>query len=346
MPGVVEMGDTVTVADILDALDKITGGRVCRRASDLFSGRNRFVVTKSSGLPGKAVTETPGLVFGDPSQEVKKLAVCMTLTEGHIELAGATGVNAIVSHHPVADAANSGGVPLKTYAALYGIAVFELHEAFHGLHPGIAFLHGHKVFRVDIAYGGIPGNVMAVGKALDGVRTAGDILRRLATYMAYDDEARMMEAERRVRKSNAIVEANAVTAGVILHGSESSPVGTIIHIHPHTGFTPAHLEQAVREHPDADTVICSISRASEGSPLVRKAADLGLTFIVGNSHAMEILENGVPLAIALRMMLPQLEIVVFRERVSSYPISDIGTPAIREYGREMAEKYLVRSEGV
>ena len=57
----------VTVADVVDALDRITGGRVCVNASDLFSGRNRFVVTKSSGLPGKAVTETPGLVFGAPT---------------------------------------------------------------------------------------------------------------------------------------------------------------------------------------------------------------------------------------------------------------------------------------
>ncbi len=63
----------------------------------------------------------------------------MTMTEGSIELAGATGVDAIVAHHPIAEAANSGGVILKNYLDLYNVAAFELHEAFHGLHPGIPF---------------------------------------------------------------------------------------------------------------------------------------------------------------------------------------------------------------
>ncbi|NPV70937.1 MAG: NGG1p interacting factor NIF3 [Firmicutes bacterium] len=335
------MDKPVTVTDVVEALDRITGGRVCVRASDLFSGKNRFVVTKSSGIPGKAVTETPGLVFGDPSRQVKKLAVCMTLTESQIELAGATGVDAIVAHHPVADAANSGGVTLKVYLGLYGIAVLELHEAFHGLHPGIQFLHGHKAFRVDIAYGGIPGNVMSVGKALDDVKTAGDVLRRLAFFMGYAGERDMLMAEREVRGCASVEETNTATGGCILNGSESSKVGTIIHIHPHTGFTADHLQQAVKEHPEIDTVISSISRVRGDSDLVAKAKELGLTFILGNSHAMEILENGVPLAAALQALLPPVEVVVFRERVSSYPLGHIGTPAIREYGKDMAGRYLL-----
>ncbi len=335
------MDKQVTVRDVVEVLDKITGGRVCKQASDLFSGRSRFVVTKTSGIPGKAVTETPGLVFGDPGKVVKKLAVCMTVTEGHIELAGATGVDAIVAHHPVADAANSGGVPLKTYLGLYDMAVLELHEAFHGLHPGITYLHGHKPFRVDIAYGGLPGNVMSVGAVIEGVKTAGDVLNRLARFMGYDDERDMLAAEKKVRKSGAVQETIVATGGKILNGSESSPVKMILHIHPHTGFTTTHLEQAKNEHPEIDTVLSSISRVHADHPLVQKAKELGLTFIVGNSHAMEILENGVPLAAAIQALLPEVEVVVFRERVSSYPLSEVGTSAIREYGKEMAEKYLL-----
>jgi len=154
----------ILAKDVLMALDKITGGRVVKSPEDISGGKNPFVVTKSSNLPGKAVTEYPGLVCGSLEQPVTKLAVMMTLTESAIELAGATGVDAIVAHHPVADAANSGGVLMNTYLGLYRIAVFELHEAFHGLHPGIAYLHGHKAYHVDIKYGGIPGNILYAGE--------------------------------------------------------------------------------------------------------------------------------------------------------------------------------------
>lgn len=80
-----------TVRDILKALDTITGGRVITKPFD-YAGGNPFVVTKTSGIPGKAVTELPGLVWGDPEMPVKKVAVMMTLTESAIELAGATGI--------------------------------------------------------------------------------------------------------------------------------------------------------------------------------------------------------------------------------------------------------------
>jgi hypothetical protein len=92
-------------------------------------------------------------------QEIKKIAVLMTLTESGIELAGATGVDALVAHHPIADATNTGGVLLKTYLGLYNIAALELHEAFHGLHPGIAYLPGTFPLSCDIKYGGIPGTI-------------------------------------------------------------------------------------------------------------------------------------------------------------------------------------------
>ncbi|MCL2442469.1 MAG: Nif3-like dinuclear metal center hexameric protein, partial [Treponema sp.] len=78
-------------------------------------GNNPFVVTKSSDIPGKAVTELLGLIWGDSEMKVKNIAVIMTLNESAIELAAATGVNVIVAHHPIADASNSGGVLLKFY---------------------------------------------------------------------------------------------------------------------------------------------------------------------------------------------------------------------------------------
>lgn len=98
-----------TVRDILKALDVITGGRVITDSFG-YGGANPFVVTKTSGIPGKAVTELPGLVWGDPDMPVKKVAVMMTLTESAIELAGATGIDCLIAHHPIAEGSNTGGV--------------------------------------------------------------------------------------------------------------------------------------------------------------------------------------------------------------------------------------------
>jgi len=332
------------IKDVLEALDQITGGRCVRDTEDIYSGDHRFVIRKSSDVPGKACLETPGLVYGDLEAPVKKIAVTMTLTECNIELAGATGVDAIVAHHPVAEAANTGGVTMRTYLGLYGIAVFELHEAFHGLHPGIAFIHGHKAIHVDIAFGGVPGNVLYVGRALKGVNTLGDIIGRLDYFMGMDEEKRMLMAERGARGCDAITETNVATGGRILVGDAASKVGTVIHIFPHTGFSPEHLSQVKSRFPEADTVLASISRVSADHPLVRRAQDLGLNFIVGNSHAMEILENGMPLANALQILLPDVEVVLFRERIPATPLTMAGTPAIREYARDIAQQYLVNRQ--
>lgn len=327
--------------DVLQALDKITGGRCVKDLGDIFSGKNRFVVIKSSNIPGKSCMETPGLVCGKLESPVKKIAVTMTLTECNIELAGATCVDAIVAHHPIVEAANSGGVTLRTYLDLYGLSVFELHEAFHGLHPGIALLHGHKTFHVDIAYGGIPGNILFVGRALEGVNTLGDILNRLHEFMGLSEEQAMLLAERNSRCCNGIMETNVATGGKILVGSPDSKISTLIHIFPHTGFTADHLAAVKQKFPEADTVLASISRVSDTHSLVAKARELGLNFIVGNSHAMEILENGMPLAIALQTLLPDTEVVLFRERITSTPLDQVGTPALREYARDIAARFLV-----
>ena len=329
------------VKDVLEALDKITGGRCVKDVEDIYSGSHKFVIRKSSDVPGKACLETPGLVCGDPEAPVRKLAVTMTLTECNIELAGATGVDAIVAHHPMAEAANTGGVTMRTYLGLYGVAVFELHEAFHGLHPGISFIHGHQAFHVDIAVGGVPGNILFVGRALPGVNTLGDIIERLDYFMGGDEEKRMLMAERGARGCDAITETSVVTAGRILLGTADSKVCTVIHIFPHTGFSPEHLSAVKSRFPEADTVLASISRVGPDHPLVARARELGMNFIIGNSHALEILENGMPLAIALQMELPDVEVVLFRERITSTPVAMAGTPAIREYARDIARQYLV-----
>lgn len=337
------MKEKIFVRDLVEVLDRITGGRVLKSPQDTASGKNPFVVTKSSNIPGKAVTETPGLVCGNMDQEIKKIAVLMTLTESGIELAGATGVDALVAHHPIADAANSGGVLLKTYLGLYNLAALELHEAFHGLHPGIAYLHGHRAYHVDIKYGGIPGNILYVGDALPEVKTVGDMLSRLEAFMGTDVEEKMLQNEREIRGCQEIQETNVSVRGMILVGSPEKPVTRVIHIFPHTGFTAEHLEKVVLEHPGADTLLATISRVYPGNPLIEKARELGLNFVCGNSHALEIIENGLPLARAIKIHLPNVEVVIFRERLTSIPLDKFGAKDVQEYASYIAQNFLVKN---
>ena len=334
------------VRDILQALDVITGGRCVREGADLNHGKNRFVLTKSSGITGKECTEIPGLVYGNPDASLKKIAVVMTLTESSIELAAATGIEAIIAHHPVADGASCGGVTLRNYLSLYGIALFELHEAFHGLHPGIAYIHGHRVFHTDIAYGGIPGNVMLVGRVLDGVVTLADILDRINLFSGSDEEMEMLSAERRVRDCPSIDETTVSTRGKILLGDLKDRVHTIIHIFPHTGFTAEQLSMAKAEHPEADTVIASISRLPSDHAILKTAAGLKLNLLLGNSHALEVLENGLPLATAVQKLLPEAQVFIFRERVTSTPMGMAGNRIVRAYADAMADQYLVPRKSI
>lgn len=337
------MTNKVTITDVINVLDEITGGRVVKNVKDLMGTKNPFVVIKSSNIPGKEVMEIPGLIFGDPEREVKKIAVMMTLTESAIELAGATCVDLIIAHHPVADASNSGGVTLKNYLSLYNVAVIELHEAFHGLHSGIPYLHGHKPEIVDIAYGGIPGNIMFIGKPLPEVKTVGDIIERLNHFLGLEVEEEMLNEEKRIRNCNAIFETNVSTGGKIILGQSDSKVTNILHIFPHTGFTPEHLEQVKKEYPNIDTLVSSISRVYEGHPLIAKAKELNLNFVVGNSHAVEIYENGLPLAYAIYKYLPEVEVVIFRERMTSTPIRNLGVATIQEYANYISDEFLVKN---
>lgn len=330
------------VKDVLSALDDLTNGRCLKSPYDWASGNNPWVVTKSSNIPGKAIVEMPGLVWGDPEKPVKKIAVMMTMTESAIELAAATGVDAMIAHHPIGDASNSGGVLLKYYLGLYGLTCFELHEAFHGLHPGIPWLHGHKPHYATVNYGGIPGNIVYVGDVFPEINTVGDMIARLDRLMNASSDEKMLALERNHRHCDRIEETCVAARAKILVGSVDSPMKKVVHIFPHCGFTPEHLEKIIEENPGVDTLLASISRVYPGHPLIEKAEELGLNFVCGNSHAMEIFENGVPLANALKNHLPDVEVVVFRERMTSVPLELIGSQGIREYGSRIAGEYLHR----
>lgn len=332
------------VKDVLQALDDLTNGRCLMGPGDWASGRkSKWVVTKSSDIPGKAVVEMPGLIWGDPEMEVKKIAVGMTMTESAIELAAATGVDAIVVHHPIADAANSGGVLIKYYLGAYNLACFELHEAFHGMHPGIPWLHGHKadVF-ATVNYAGIPGNIVYVGNVLPEIGTIGDMIDRLDSLMDAEMDERMLRVERETRGCDRIEETSVAARAKILVGKRDDPMKKVIHMFPHCGFNCDHLMQLKKDYPDVDTLLCTISRVYPGNDLIAKAEELGLNFVCGNSHALEIFENGVPMARALKNHLPDVEVVIFRERQTSIPLDEVGSPAIREYAADIAAKYLHR----
>lgn len=330
------------VKDVLKALDDLTNGRCLKTPGDWASGKNPWVVTKSSNIPGKAVVEMPGLIWGDPEMEVKKIAVGMTMTESAIELAAATGVNAIVVHHPIADAANSGGVLIKYYLGAYNLAAFELHEAFHGMHPGIPWLHGHKPYFATVCYDGIPGNIVYVGDVLPEIKTVGDMINRLDTLMNASMDESMLDIERKHRGCDKIEETSVAARAKILVGKPENEMKKVIHMFPHCGFTPAHLEKLVKDNPGVDTLLATISRVYPGHPLIAKAEELGLNFVCGNSHAMEIFENGVPLARALKNHLPDVEVVIFRERQTSVPLDEIGSQEIRDYADNIAKEYLHR----
>jgi hypothetical protein len=100
----------------------------------------------------------------------------------------------------------------------------------------------------------------------------------------------------------------------------------------------------MEEHPDVDTLLATISRVYPGNEVISKAEFYGLNFICGNSHASEIYENGLPLAYAIRQQLPEAEIIVFRERITSTPLDEFGSDEIRNYAKDMASKYLPYAE--
>lgn len=325
----------VRVADIVDTLDDMTGGRISAPPGP----DNPWFVTKSSGLPGKEVTETPGLVIGDPDAVVGRVAVAMSVTEHDIELARAIGVDVIVAHHPIADAASSGGVALADYLPRYGLSVIECHEAFHGLHPGIGFLHGHAPFHHDASFGGSHGKVVMVGRPLPGVQALGDVVTRIRSLLNRDLDEAVLATERSLRGGPDIQDSVTSPGLRILHQRDDrgSLGDVVIHAFPHTGFDGKDLEQLIERHPDAGTLILSISGAEPTDHLVRTAARHGLNVVVGSSHATEILENGIPLALALEQLLPAVEVLLFRSRVVALPLDVAATGGLADYGRRMSD---------
>jgi hypothetical protein len=330
------------VKDVLNALDILTGGRIVK-APSCYAGNNRFVVTKTSGIPGKSVTELPGLVWGNLESPVKKLAVLMTLTESAIELAGATGVDCIVAHHPIAEAANMGGVLAKDYLNLYGISIFELHEAFHGLHPGIAWIHGSRAVRSEVAYGGVIGKIVWFGEALPELDTLGDFIKRIDELMGVREAIDFLGYERGIRNCPDMQETTVAARAKIFVGNADSKLGKTVTFFPHTGFNVADMEKTYNEY-KPDTFVSCISRPLDDNEMVAKAQALGVNLVAGNSHAMEIFENGIPLAWAIKNILPELDMCIFRERMTSMPLDAFGTASLQEYGKKMAREYLPGSK--
>lgn len=59
----------------------------------------------------------------------------MTLTESAIELAGATGIDCLIAHHPIAEGSNTGGVTARDYFNLYHLAVLSCTKPFTACIP-------------------------------------------------------------------------------------------------------------------------------------------------------------------------------------------------------------------
>jgi hypothetical protein len=269
------------------------------------------------------------------------MAVAMTLTEHDIELARAMGVDLLVAHHPVADAASAGGVSLVDYLGPYGLSVIECHEAFHGLHPGIAFVHGHSPFHHEGAFGGAHGKVVMVGRPLPGVATVGDVLRRLRSLLDRDMDEAVLSSEREVRGVAEMADSVNAPGLRILHGTEDTPLGRhVLHAFPHTGFNARDLDELLDRFPETGTLILSISGLQPRDEVVRAAADRGLAVLVGSSHATEILENGLPLALCLQTLFPDLDVLLFRSRVVALPVAAAARGALADYGRQMADHLL------
>lgn len=325
------------VGHVVAGLDEMTGGRLSAAPGP----DNPWHVTKSSGLPGKSVLETPGLVLGSEDDPVRRIAVAMSITEHDIELGRAMGIDLIVAHHPIADAASSGGVAMVDYLLPYRLAVIECHEAFHGLHPGIAYLHGHNPVFHDGAFGGVHGKVVMAGQPLPGVVTVGDAMRRLRTMLGREADQRVLAQERIVRGVGDLCDSVNSPGLRILHGSPETPLGELVlHAFPHTGFDSDDLEELLTRFPSAGTLVLSISSADAQEPYVRLAAERGLAVMVGSSHATEILENGLPLATALGRMFPDVEVFLFRSRVVALPVDQAAEGALAEYGTLMADHLL------
>ncbi|MBI2875175.1 MAG: Nif3-like dinuclear metal center hexameric protein [Firmicutes bacterium] len=338
------MSESVKLADLVETLQRLAPGRVPGVGETPDPEKHPWVVWKSSGIPGKAVMEIPGLVYGDPKKPIRRLGIGLTLTEGILELAGHQGLDAVLVHHPVADAASSGGVLLKDYCELYNLAILELHEAFHGIHAGRAILYGLKMLAWKDNYGGLttPGFSVRICEPSEPGMTLGDLVRRTSEFFEQEHEIGMLEHEKE-RFGYRKIDGAAMFSGRILHGTPDRKITKLLHCSPYSGLAPDHLELAVKEYPDLDTVFLTFSLLSPEHYLVEAARRLDLAVVIGSCHEWEIYENCLPLAQAIKDLLPSLEITLFRSRLSAIPLEEVGNSFAREYARRIASDLKAKS---
>ena len=67
------------------------------------------------------------------------------------------------------------------------------------------------------------------------------------------------------------------------------------------------------------------------------AADCDGNETVSSGDALEIFENGLPLAYALKHELPEVSLFMLRERITATPLEAFGNQRIQGYARHMAE---------
>lgn len=181
-----------------------------------------------------------------------------------------------------------------------------------------------------------------VGRPLSEVRTLGDILARLEALLGRSLDRRILGAEAAARGYPDLVDSATAPGVQILVGAADAPIGdAILHAFPHTGFGPDQLDRALREHPDVGTLLLSISGVGARSDIVARGAERGLNVVVGSLHASEIVENGLPLGFALDALLPDVDVVIFRERVVALPLEHAAPGPLGDYGRRMASDHLL-----
>ncbi len=108
--------------------------------------------------------DNPGLLVGDPAQEVSRVLVALDATDGALQTAQAVGADLIVTHHPVIIA------PLKqlsTHSIPYRLAA-----------TGIHLLAAHT--NLDVAEGGV-NDTLAARLGLEAVTVAADGYTRIGT---------------------------------------------------------------------------------------------------------------------------------------------------------------------
>ena len=179
-----------------------------------------------------------------------------------------------------------------------------------------------------------------MGDALPEVKTIGAMVDRLDAFMDMDKEQRVLESLWREYGTKNIKETSTSARSKIILGNREDAMKKVLHVFPHTGFNAKHLDSVKKDNPTIDTMLTTISRVYPGSELIDGARDMGMNLVCGNSHAMEIYENGIPLAYALQRQLPGAQVLIFHDRVTSTPLKEFGSEQIRGYGESMAKSFL------